>query len=79
MQCTCYFPAFDGNCIDWSSKRICYVYVYDILIMEKTFEEHLENIAKVLNWLQEAGLKLKPGKCHFLMKQVQYLRYTISD
>lgn len=50
-----------------------------MLIIRKNFEEHLENIARVLDRLHEAGLKLKPSKCHFLLKQVQYLGHTISD
>ena len=60
-------------------RNICYVYLDDILIIGKTFEEHLENIARVLDQLHEAGLKLKPSKCHFLLRQVQYLGHTISD
>ena len=55
------------------------MYLDNILIIEKTFEEHLENIARVLSQLHEAGLKLKPSKCHFLLRQVQYLGDTISD
>ena len=55
------------------------MYLDDILIIGKTFEDHLENVARVLDRLQEAGLKLKPSKCNFLLKQVQYLRHTISD
>lgn len=50
-----------------------------MLIIRKNFEEHLENIARVLDRLHEAGLKLKPSKCHFLLRQVQYLGHTISD
>ena len=60
-------------------RKICYVYLDDILIVGRTLEEHLENIARVLDRFQEAGLKLKPSKCHFLLKQIQYLGHTISD
>ena len=49
-------------------RKICYVYLDDILIVGRTLEEHLENIARVLDGLQEAGLKLKTSKCHFLLK-----------
>ena len=59
-------------------RNICNVYL-DILIIGKTFEEHLENIARVLDQLHQAGLKLKPSKCHFLLRQVWYLGHTISD
>ena len=46
-------------------RKICFVYLDDILIIGKTFEDHLENVARVLDRLQEAGLKLKPSKCNF--------------
>ena len=60
-------------------RKICYVYLDDILIVGRTLEEHLENIARVLDRLQEEGLKLKPSKWHFLLKQIQYLGHTVSD
>ena len=41
----------------------CLVYLDDILIIGKTFEEHLENLQLVFDRLREAGLKLKPSKC----------------
>ena len=62
-----------------AARLPCYVYLDDILIIGETFEEHLENIARVLNQLHEVGLKLKPSKCHFLLRQVQHLGHTISD
>ena len=57
-------------------RKICFVYLDDILIIGKTFEDHLEYVARVLDQLQEAGLK---SKCNFLLKQFQYLGHTISD
>ena len=60
-------------------RKICFVYLDDILIIGKTFEDHLENVARVLDQLQEAGLKLKPSKCNFILKQVQYLGHAISN
>ena len=41
-------------------RKICLVYLNDILIIGKTFEDNLEYVARVLDRLQEAGLKLKP-------------------
>lgn len=40
--------------------------------------EHLEHLKKVLSCLMEIGLKLKPRKCAFTQKQVDYLGHTLS-
>ena len=54
------------------------VYIDDVLIFSRTLEEHIEHIQMVLECLLEAGLKLKPGKCHFVRKSVEYLGYLIT-
>lgn len=36
-------------------------------------------MAKVLDILEKAGLTLRRDKCKFLLKEVDYLRYTISE
>lgn len=42
---------------------ICMVYLDDILIYSRTFEDHLIHLEEVLTRIQSAGLKLNPGKC----------------
>ena len=54
------------------------VYLDDIMIYSKTFEEHLEQVDKVLELIIEAGLKLRPDKCDFLKEEIRYLGHTIS-
>ena len=44
----------------------------------QSFEEHLEQLGKVLSCLQEAGLKLKPAKCVLCRKKVKFLGHTVS-
>ena len=56
----------------------CLVYLDDILIIGKTFKEHLENLQLVFDRLREAGLKLKPSKCRVCQKEVTYLGHVIS-
>ena len=53
-------------------------YIDDILIFSTTLEEHLEHIRLVLQRLCEVGLKLKPSKCHFVRKQVEYLGHILT-
>ena len=61
--------------LQWSN---CLVYLDDILIIGKTFQEHLDNLQLVFHRLKEAGLKLKPYKCTICCKQVSYLGHIIS-
>ena len=62
--------------LQWSS---CLVYLDDIIIMGRTFEEHLGNLQQVLEWLQQAGLNLQPKKCQFLQHKVNFLGHIISS
>ena len=57
----------------------CLVYVDDILVTGKNFEEHLPNLEEVLEVMQEARLKLKPSKCVFAQTSLKYLGFIVSN
>ncbi|GFX74189.1 retrovirus-related Pol polyprotein from transposon 412 [Trichonephila clavipes] len=57
----------------------CLIYLDDVIIGGRTFEEHLQNIRKVLSKLSDANLKLNPSKCKFFQKEVNYLGHIISS
>ncbi|GBO01261.1 Retrovirus-related Pol polyprotein from transposon 17.6 [Araneus ventricosus] len=44
------------------SSEACLVYLDDIIIIGRTFQEHLNNLCKVFKRLQKANLKLRPKK-----------------
>ena len=54
------------------------VYLDDILVTGETEQQHLENLAQVLNRLRTAGMRLKREKCAFLLPSVTYLGHVIS-
>jgi len=58
---------------------VCLVYLDDILIFSKTFDEHLDCLATVFDRLDRYGLKLKPSKCSLFQRKVSFLGHVVSD
>lgn len=54
------------------------IYLDDLIIFSKTFDEHSESLQLVFDRLQKHGLKLKPSKCQLMRKEVQYLGHLVS-
>ena len=61
------------------AHNTCMVYLDDILVVGRTFEEHLQNLETVFQRLKSAGLRLKPEKCCFASRKVEYLGYIVSE
>ena len=60
------------------TQKSCLVYIDDVLVMGKTFEEHLANLMEVFERLRAAGLRLKLVKCIFGGDKVVYLGFVVS-
>ena len=58
--------------------QICLIYLDDIIVVGKTFDDMIRNLDEVLQKLHEAGLKLKPRKCQLFAKRVDFLGHVIS-
>lgn len=56
-----------------------FAYLDDIIIVTKTFEEHLYWLRKVLTEIRDAKLKLNLGKCEFCCQEVKYLGYLVNE
>ena len=56
----------------------CLVYLGDIVVFGKSFEEHLTNLASVLQRLRDANLKLQPAKCRLCKDEVNFLGHVVS-
>jgi hypothetical protein len=61
-------------CLNWLD---CLVYLDDIIIFAKTFDEHYQKLDKVLTRLEKAGLKLNAQKCQLLNEQTMVLGHVV--
>ena len=54
------------------------IYIDDILIASRNFEEHIEHIEYVLNKLYLGGLTVNWEKSNFLQKEIHFLGFIIN-
>ncbi|KAG5895588.1 hypothetical protein JTB14_002350 [Gonioctena quinquepunctata] len=60
------------------SWNTCLVYLDDIIVVGRSFEDHVKNLEEVFLRLRNSGLKLSPKKCHLFQKEVRYLGHVVS-
>jgi len=56
----------------------CLVYIDSIIIVGKTFEEHLHNLHQIFERLRQVELKVQPQKCQFLQQEMKFLGHIVS-
>ena len=57
---------------------VCLVYLDDILVPGRTFEQQIGNLRTVFMRLKEAKLKLAPKKCSLFREEVKFLGHIVS-
>jgi len=57
----------------------CFVYLDNIIIFDRSFEEQLSQLEEVFRSIQSANLMLKPMKCSFFQRRVAFLGHVISE
>ena len=61
------------------SYMTCLVYLDDIIIFGKSFEEQLARLREVFGRISSANLKLKPTKCSLFRRSVSFLGHVVSE
>jgi transposase InsO family protein len=57
---------------------VALAYLDDLVVSGRTFEENMQHLECVLQRLQQAGLKLKPSKCHWAVREILCLGHVIN-
>ena len=73
------FQRLMESCLGELHLQYCIIYLDDIIIFSKTPEEQLQRLRKVFEKLSESGLKLKPSKCEFFKRRLEYLGHIVSE
>ena len=56
----------------------CLVYIDDIVIYSKSYEEHISHLDQVLAAIEKAGITLSPKKCHLFYGSILLLGHKVS-
>ena len=56
----------------------CLIYIDDVIVFCKDFDQHMQRLEEVLDRIKKAGLKLKASKSYLLQKEVIFLGHVVS-
>ena len=65
------FQRLMGKVLETVSGKIALVYIDDVLVCARSIDEMIANLRKVIQLLQEAGLKLKPKKYGYFKSELE--------
>ena len=55
------------------------LYLDDIIIFSNTVQEHMSRLEEIFQRLKQANLTLKPSKCQFFQKEVEFLGHLVNE
>ncbi|MBW0549943.1 hypothetical protein O181_089658 [Austropuccinia psidii MF-1] len=54
------------------------IYIDDIIVCSKTWEEHIYRLSRDLTKIQSVNMKISSKKCHFLFEELKALGHAVS-
>ena len=72
------FQRLMENCVGDMNMQSCLIYLDDIVVFSRTFDEHVQRLSMVFERLIDAGLKLSPEKCKLFQDKIKYLGHIVS-
>jgi hypothetical protein len=59
--------------------KIVEIYIDDVVVKSKSYEEHLVDLRRMLECTRKHGLKMNPNKCAFGVSAGQFLGFLIHE
>ena len=72
------FQHFMEHCLEGIRDEFVTQCLDDLIIYSATFEDHLNHLQQVFQWLRKSGIKVKASKCQLFKKEVSYLGRLVS-
>ena len=66
------------ECLSDLHLKICCIFIDDVIVFGRTYEEHLENLRQVFDRIRQHHMKLSPDKCSFFKRKVKYVGHVVS-
>ena len=74
---SCYYQRLMNEVISGLPQVFCYL--DDIIVMSKTYDEHIVLLRQVFNRLSDHGLIVKESKCILASETLSFLGYSVSS
>lgn len=72
------FQCLMERCLGDFNSETALVYLDDIIIFFKTFEDHIKHLDQVFTRMAQYGLKPKTSKCCLMRQGIQYLGHIVE-
>ena len=73
------YSRFVQMCLDKLRSPYTISYLDDIIMFTSTLELHVQELERVLEMHEQAGIKLVPGKTHLFRHEVDYLGFRVGS
>lgn len=72
------FQRIMNSIIGRGREHCCLIYLDDIIVFSRTFDDHLVHVEEVLEALHKHNFQLNPPKCDWFKSEMNYLGHTIN-
>lgn len=72
------FQRIMDNIVGRGREHFCLIYMDDLIVFSKSFDEHCGHVSEVLAVLHKHHFQLNPPKCDFFKPEMRYLGHMIN-